>query len=263
MNRFIVLTITLCSCMSYAATIKIKKDTRQTIFINSSVGTIIEFPRNIEIIGESKRFDITELSSKVDSKTNQPINVRVLKVKPKYRTAKEDVPFVLSGRNSLNLVFESYSHAQKHHKLQLTSLAKKDSNAYLSSELNLMKQMIRNSDSLEFPSIGLGNRVFLNNYDSNVKIMALKQYVGQGLKGLTYLFTYKGDQKILIKPGTIDFGYTNEIILFQSDYKSLSPCKSSEGVCKTMVRIVLRDESSRLNSNTSFLPFEIMESTND
>ena len=86
--------------------------------INPKLGTLIEFPRAIQVVSDTEHYLVSSVATTVDKKSQKPIDVTIVKVKPRRSGRIEDVPFVLTGKKTVTLRFLTVAGASKHHRIK-------------------------------------------------------------------------------------------------------------------------------------------------
>lgn len=263
--KYLCLLALVLSPRLYAGDIHVHKGEISTVTVNSKLGTLVEFSMPIQVVSDSAHFKIEKVATEV-SKKGQPVNVRIVKIRPRSRSRKvETVPFLLTGKRSITLRLVSDSGAPKHQRIRFPSNRSKiiSSGSFLSSEVSLMRQMLKDSSGNGFQRSVLEENLSIEGYDNKLDLILVRRFDGQGLFGYTFKVINTTEKEIEINPHALNFGSPNRAALLQMDHEKLAPCKANNsaapgsGSCVAALRLVVRGDSFIKPSKSSDLPFQI------
>lgn len=263
--KYLTLLILLLSAKIYADDVFVHKGEASTVPINSRLGTLVEFSFPIKVVSDSSHFKIEKVVTEVNKK-GQPVNVRIVKVRPRSSKQRiETVPFVLTGKRSITLRFVSDPGAPKHQRIRFPSKSPKmtSSGDFLSKEISLMRQMLKDETGSGFQRSTLKESLSIEGYDNKIDLTLVRRFEGLGLYGYTFKVVNTTERELSLNPHSLNFGSGMKAALLQMDHENLAPCKENNstlpgsGSCTSALRLVVRSERFVKPSKSSDLPFRI------
>lgn len=250
----------------YAGDIYVHKGETSTVLINNRLGTLVEFAHPIKVVSDSAHFRIEQVATEV-TKKGKPVNVRIVKVKPRSGgTRSETIPFVLTGKRSITLRFVSQRDAPKHQRIRFPSSRSNNltsSGVFLSSEISLMRQMLKDETGEGFQRSVIKENLAIEGYDDKLDLLLVRRFEGKGLFGYTFKVINTTKDELTINPHALNFGSPNKAALLQMDHETLAPCSQNNspapgsGSCVAALRLVVRGDNFVKPSKGSDLPFRI------
>lgn len=265
LSRIVLLLLSQTSMRAFADEITLYKGEPITVTVNSSLGTLIEFPYPVQVVSDSASFAIEQVATQV-TKDGSPVNVTLLKVKPKTRTPGqtiERVPVVMTGRRTVTLRFVSSDGAPRHHRLMYpqNNEISRSFGSFLETETALMQAMLVDDSRNGFSRAVLNQDLSIEGYDNKLNMTLVRRFEGSGLFGYTFQIQNKTASAITLSPTTLNFGTPNRAVLLQVDHERLEPCaKNASPVpgangCMTALRLVVRSDRFVPPTSASELPF--------
>ncbi|RYZ90541.1 MAG: hypothetical protein EOP04_03635 [Proteobacteria bacterium] len=233
-----------------------------SVTINSSLGTLIEFPQPITVVSDSAQFTIEKVATEV-SQDGKAVNIRIVKIRPKRPGAIETVPFILTGRRSMNVRFVSLPDAPKHQKLRYPDRNQQIGGKFLGSEITLMKQMLKDEGGEGFQKSILDKKLSIDGFDTKLSMILVRRWEGQGFFGYVFKIVNKSREAVTLNPQALNFESPNRAVLLQTDHETLEPCSVNASAdptsnsCVTALRLVVRGEHFAVPSSGADLPFRI------
>ena len=267
MNRlFIGMLAMVIPLQVLAEDIMVHRGEIATVPINPRLGTLIEFPRSIQVVSDTEHYLVSHVATEIDKKSQKPVNVNIVKVKPRRSGSIEDVPFVLTGKKTVTLRFITVAGAPKHHRIKFPAPYNREmasSGRFLENEVQLMKFMLQDKQGKGFSREVVRSPLKIDGYGDKVDIEIVRRYEGQRLFGYVFKLTNTSDEKITVNPHALNFGTPNRAALMQIDHELMEPCSVNNSPnpksnsCVTALRLVVRGEDYVHPSKQSDLPFMI------
>ncbi len=230
-----------------AADIQVHGQETVPVAINSRLGTLVEFPRPLLVVSAAAQFKIQRIATQVD-KEGKAVDVRIVKITAKPRATSEEVAFVLNGHRALSLQLKAKRGAAKHQRLVFAAADVTRGGAFLTRELALMQQLLKDEHGKGFARTVTNQKFSLRNH--KLKATQIRQFSGQYLSGKVFVVENRGKQTLAITPQLFNLP---RAALFHTDYATLTLCKT--GICKTTVHLVLRTKNFIASTTPTSLPF--------
>ena len=218
-----------------------------TVEINSRLGTLVEFPRPLLVVSAAAHFKIQRITTQVN-KRGKAVDVRIVKITAKPQARTEEVAFILNGHRSLTLQLKAQHGAAKHQRLVFTTPSFSRGGAFMSREIALMQQLLKDKGNASFGRTVTRQKFALQ--ERRLTATLIRKFSGQHLQGKVFSLHNRSKQAVAINPQLFNLP---RAALFHSDHDALAPCKT--GNCITSVRLVLRDVNFVAASIPTGLPF--------
>lgn len=234
-----------------------------TVTVDSKVGTLLEFPKSIRVVGDSIHFKIEEVVTSVDKKSGKAVNVNIVKIRPKSSSSSETVPFILKDKKSISLKLVAMASSNRHHKLRYpwsrSGRGGLQSNGeFLAKETALMKAMLLDKSGAGFTREITDQSVSVDEFDDRLSMRVVRRFRGSALTGYSIALKNVSDEPVVIHPEAIRIGQPGRAALLQIDKQTISPCRDGEKACQGLIRLVMRDENFTHPGSSLDLPFSIL-----
>jgi hypothetical protein len=263
-NFLFILTVLVClSGHANGEEIVVYDGEVTTVPVDTKVGTLLEFPKSIRVVGDSLHFKIEEVVTSVDKKSGKAVNVNIVKIRPKRPSSSETVPFILKDKKSISLRFVAMAGSSRHHKLRYPWSGRssgwvQSSGDFLAKEITLMKRMLLDKSGSGFTREITDQTISVEGFEDQLSMRVVRKFRGSALTGYSIALKNISDGPVLIHPEAIRIGQPGRAALMQADKQTLSPCSDEdEKICHGMIRIVMRDENFTLPGSSLGLPFSI------
>lgn len=260
---FVILAYFLGTAAVYADDIYVHEGGVSSVTVNGTLGTLVEFPYPINVVSDSASFSIERVATEV-SGTGDPVNIRIVKVKPVKSGAVETIPFIMAGRKSVSIRFVAAPEAPKHQRLRYPERKSVATGGkFLGAEMILMKQMLKDESGEGFQKIVIDRRLSIDGFDRKLKMSLVRRWEGQGLFGYTFKIVNRTGEAVTLNPQALNFDSPNRAVLLQTDHEKLEPCAVNASMeptvngCVTALRLVVQAEKFSVPSLVSDLPFRI------
>lgn len=248
---------------AYGEEILILRGEKPRVSINTSSGTMVEFPRAVKVQGNSRRFQIEAVPTEVDSKTGKPLNIKILNIKSRNSGQVEEVPFVLAGNKTVVLKLQSNYQAPRHHRIVFPKSIRRSpfasSGKFLSNEIDMMRAMLGDKSEAGFTRQIVERNLNISGFPDGLEIKLVRRFEGRKLFGYVFKVTNTTDQTLDINPHGFRHGGEGRSALLQFDRRTLHSCSDSRNDklkgCATALRTVVRSEKYRPLTDRSEFPF--------
>lgn len=247
--------------------IVVTKGEKPIVKINSSTGTMIEFPKAIKVQASSRHFIINPVATKVDKKTGKSINLRIVNIRPKVNGAFEEVPFVLAGRKTVVLKLKAAHGTSRYHKILFpysrSNRAFSRSGAFLKDEIDMMRAMLRDKTENGYFKRVIKKDLNIDGFHNDVDIEMVRRFEGKQLYGYVFRITNDSDKTVHINPHSFRYAKLNRSALMQCDHTTLKSCdennssKPGTNSCVTALRLVVRSKNFKPLKKRGDFPFAI------
>ncbi len=221
--------------IAVAANIHVHGQEKVQVPINSRLGTLVEFPRPLLVVSASAQFKIQRIATQVD-KNGKAVDVRIVKITTKPRATREEVAFMLNGHRALTLQLKAQRSAAKHQRLVFAAAGVTRGGAFLTRELALMQQLLKDEQGKGFVRTVTKQKFVLHNH--KLKATQIRQFSGQQLSGKVFAVENRDKHTVAITPQLFNLP---RAALFHTDHATLTLCKT--GVCTTTMHLVLRTKN--------------------
>lgn len=229
------------------------------------IDTIIDLPKPLRMIPKTKFYKILPIFDRVDEEGN-PVNITALRIiRPRNSRRNEKIPLLLAGKMdlTLNLTFGF----ERHYRLRLPGSSKTrfDASNPWKTELELMKQMLRDVEMPEFKRISINSSLKIDGYD-DLDLKLVRKWEGLNLSGYVFTLVNTSDQTVEINPAALNFGMPNKAIALQMDHAKLQPCHENNSPnprdtgCMTAIRLVVRSKNWQRPGSKTALPWSLTRS---
>lgn len=232
-----------------------------TVPVDTKVGTLLEFPKSIRVVGDSLHFKIEEVVTSIDKKSGKAVNVTIVKIRPKRPSSSETVPFILNDKKSISLRLVAMVGSSRHHKLRYPWSGRgrvQSGGDFLAKEISLMKRMLLDKGGAGFTREITDQDISAYGFEDLLSMRVVRRFRGSALTGYSIAVKNISDGAVQIHPEAIKIGRPGRAALMQLDKQSMSPCSDDdEKSCRALIRLVMRDENFTLPGSSLDLPFSI------
>ena len=260
---FILTFMGWLSSYAYAEEIVVYDGEVTTVPVDTKVGTLLEFPKSIRVVGDSLHFKIEEIVTAVDKKSGKAINVSILKIRPKSPSSSETVPFILKDKKSISLRLVAMAGSSRHHKLRYPWSTQnrgrlQSEGDFLAKEIGLMKRMLLDKGGSGFTREITDQAISAYGFEDLLAMRVVRRFRGAALTGYSIALKNISDRPVEIHPEAIKIGRPGRAALMQVDKQTITACNDDdERSCRSLIRLVMRDENFTLPGSSLDLPFSI------
>jgi len=264
--RISFLVVLLFSFRATAEDITLYKGEVITLAINE-IDTIVDLPRPIRLIPETKSYFIEGIPDRMD-KDGNPLDFKSLRVRRRGKSpGPEKVPLLLAHGINLNVRLVSTISADRHYRLRLPKQQTSQIHdaSFLEQELQLMKLMLRDEQGNGFQCQRFKKELKIEGYDG-LNLQLVRRYKGNQLLGYVFKLVNTSDDEITIHPQALNFGSPNKAVALQYDHAKLQPCHINNSAnpkgtgCLTAIRLVVRGDNWESPASKSSMPWQLARS---